>query len=117
MPFIIKVAVTTLGLWAAVQLIPGLEFEGSLAALLVLGLILGVVNAIARPIVAILSLPLIVLTLGLFLLLINAMMLSLTIWLSDAFDLGLSSTGFWSTFFGALVITVVSWIADALIGD
>lgn len=118
MPFLVKVAVTTLGVWVAVQLVPGLDFQGSIAGLIVVGLILGVVNAFARPIVTILSLPLVLLTLGLFLLVINAMMLGLTIWISDALELGLSSTGFWSTFFGALIITVVSWIGDALLsGD
>lgn len=118
MPFLIKVAVTTLGVWVAVQLLDGLQFEGDLVGLIVVGLILGVVNAVARPIVTILSLPLVLLTLGLFLLVINAAMLGLTIWISEGLDLGLSSTGFWSTFFGALIITIVSWIGDALLsGD
>ena len=115
MPFLVKVAATTLGVWVAVQLVSGLQFTGSLVGLLAVGLILGVVNAFARPIVTILSLPFIVLTLGLFLLIINTMMFGLTIWLSDALALGLTSSGFWSTFFGAMVVTIVVWIADAII--
>jgi putative membrane protein len=115
MPFLVKVAATALGVWVAVQLVPGVQFTGSLVGLLAVGLILGVVNAFARPIVTILSLPFIVLTLGLFLLIINTMMFGLTIWFSDALGLGLTSAGFWSTFFGALVVTIVVWIADAII--
>jgi putative membrane protein len=115
MPFLAKVVVTALGVWVAVQFVPGLDFQGDVIGLLVVGLILGLVNAIARPIVTILSLPLVLLTLGLFLLIINTMMLGLTIWISDAFGLGLSSTGFWSTFFGALVITIVSWVVEAIL--
>jgi putative membrane protein len=115
MPFLVKVAATTLGVWVAVQLVPGIQFTGSLVGLLAVGLILGVINAFARPVVTILSLPFIVLTLGLFLLIINTMMFGLTIWLSDALALGLTSTGFWSTFFGAMVVTIVVWIADAIL--
>jgi putative membrane protein len=118
MPLIVKVALTTLGLWVAVQLVPGLEFDGTFVGLLVVGAILGVINAFARPIVTFFSIPLVLLTLGLFLLIINAMMLGLTVWISDSFDLGLTSTGFWSTFFGAIVVTIVSWIGEALLsGD
>ncbi len=116
MSFIIKVAVTALGVWVAVQLVSGLRFTGSVAALLGIALILAVVNTVARPIVTILSLPLVLLTLGLFLLVINALMLSLTIWISDGLDLGLTSTGFGATFLGALVITIVSWAAEAVLG-
>ena len=116
MSFVIKVLVTAAAVWVAVELIDGLEFDGTWVGLIAIAVILGVVNAFARPIVTILSLPLVLLTLGLFLLIINAFMLGLTIWISEALDLGLTSTGFGATLFGAIIITVVSWIGEALLG-
>lgn len=113
MNFVIKVAVTALGVWVAIQLVGGLRFTGSFAALLAIAVILAVANTVARPILAFFSLPLVLLTLGLFLLFINAAMFALTIWISEQLGLGLTSTGFWSTFFGALIVTIVSWIAQA----
>lgn len=116
MKLLIKLVVYAAAVWLAVQLVPGLDFTGDLAALLVIAILLGIVNTIARPIVTVLSLPLVILTLGLFLLVINALMFALVIWASGQFDLGLSSTGFGATFLGALVVTIVSWIGEALLG-
>lgn len=117
MAFLVKVAVTALGVWVAIQLIDGLRFTGDTLGLIVIALILAVVNAFTRPIVTFLSLPLVLLTLGLFLFFINAAMFALTIWLSEQLGLGLTSTGFWSTFFGALIVTIVSWIVGAVVDD
>jgi putative membrane protein len=117
MSFILKVAVTTLGLWVAIELVSGLRFDGDLAGLIVVGFILGLVNAFARPIVTFLSLPIVLLTLGLFLLVINALMLGFTIWISEQLDLGLSSTGSAATFLGAIIISIVSWIGSAVLDD
>ena len=117
MSFVLKVAVTTLGLWVAVELVSGLRFDGDLAGLIIVGFILGLVNAFARPIVTFFSLPIVLLTLGLFLLVINALMLGLTIWISEGLGLGLSSTGFAATFLGAIIVSIVSWIGQALLGD
>lgn len=116
MSLLVKLAVTALAVWLAVQLVDGLEFTGSWVALAAIAVILAVVNAIARPIVTFFSLPIVLLTLGLFLLVINALMFALTIWISGQLDLGLTSTGFGATFVGALIITVVSWIGEALLG-
>lgn len=116
MKLLIKLVVYAAAVWLAVQLVPGLDFTGDLAALLVIAILLAIVNAIARPIATVLSLPLVILTLGLFLLVINALMFALVIWASGQFDLGLSSTGFGATFLGALVVTIVSWIGEALLG-
>jgi putative membrane protein len=85
-------------------------------ALLAIAVILGVVNAFARPIVTVLSLPIVLLTLGLFLLIINALMFALTIWISESLNLGLTSTGFGATLLGAIIVSVVSWIGEALLG-
>ena len=116
MSFLFKLAVTALAVWVAVQLVDGLRFTGSLAGLIVIALILALINAVARPIVTFLSLPIVLLTLGLVLLVINALMLGLTVWISSELDLGLTSTGFGATFIGALIVTVVSWIGEALLG-
>ena len=83
-----------------------------------IAVVFGVVNAIIRPIVTLLSLPFIVLTLGLLIFVINALMLMLTGWLSEQLGLGFSVDGFWTAVVGALIITVVSWgLALVLPGD
>lgn len=114
MGLIIRLVANAAGVWLAVRLLDGLEFTGDWVALLVIALILGLVNALIRPVAKLLSLPLVVLTLGLFILVINALMLWLTIWISGAFDLGLASDGFGSTFLGAIIISIVSWLLTAL---
>ena len=117
MGMIVKLLVTAFAVWVAVQLIDGLEYRGSWVGLLAIALILALVNTLARPLVTVLSLPLVLLTLGLFLLVINALMFALTIWISGQLDLGLTSTGFAATFLGALIVTVVSWVGEAVLGD
>lgn len=117
MRLFIRLLVNAIALWAAVFIVPGLTYDGSGLSLLIIALIFGVVNALVRPIIVLLTCPLVVLTLGLFILIINTIMFSLTIWLSNVFGLGLASTGFWSTFFGALVISIVSGVMSALLKD
>jgi putative membrane protein len=70
-----------------------------------------------KPILTFLSIPLIVVTLGLFLVIINAAMLKLTSWLADKLDIGFHVEGFWPAVWGAIVITVVTWIVDSVIGE
>lgn len=112
---LLGLAATAAGVWVAVQLIDGLEFEGSGWAFLGVAVLVALANMIVRPILSLLSFPVILLTLGLFLLVINAVVLQIVIWLSapERLDLGLTSTGFfWATFLGALVISVVRWVLD-----
>jgi putative membrane protein len=116
MSLIVKLLITAVGVWLAVQFVDGLDYSGGWLGLVVIAVILAVVNALARPIVTLLSLPIVLLTLGLFLLVINALMFGLTIWISDQFDLGLTSTGFGATFLGALIVTAVSWVGEAVLG-
>jgi len=97
-------------LWVAAALIPGLDFTGGLGRLLLVAAVFGVVNSTIRPLLTILTCPLIVVTLGLFTLVINALMLLLTGWLSESWNLGFSVSGFWSAFFGGLVVGLVSVI-------
>ena len=119
MRLFVRLVINALALWIAIELIPGLTFEGSNVSLFIIAFIFGLVNALVRPIIILLTCPLVVLTLGLFILVVNTIMLSLTIWLSgpEVFDLGLRSSGFWATFLGALVISVVSGIITGLIKD
>lgn len=114
MQILLKVAIYAAALWVAVQLVGGLEFEGDVIAFIIIAVILAVVNAFLRPIAKILSFPLLILTMGLFILVINAVMLSITIWVSEGFDLGLTSDGFGATFLGAIIISVVTWIAESV---
>lgn len=108
-------AATAAGVWVAVRVIPGLDFDGSAWAFLGVALLVALANMIVKPILSVLSLPVVIVTLGLFLLVINAIVLQLVVWLSapERLDLGLTSSGFfWATFFGALVISVVRWLLD-----
>ena len=115
--FLIRLVVNAVAIWAAVQLVPGLNYEGSTASLLLVALVFGIVNALVRPLLLLLTCPFIILTLGLFVLVVNTIMLSLTVWLSSVFDLGLTSTGFWTTFLGALVVSIVSSVINLIIKD
>ena len=115
--FLIRLVVNAVAIWAAVQLVPGLNHEGDFTSLLIVALVLGVVNALVRPLLLLLTCPFSVLTLGLFVLVVNTLMLSLTVWLSGIFDLGLTSTSFWTTFLGAIIISIVSSIINLLIKD
>jgi putative membrane protein len=110
--FILRVAIVALGLWLAAKIFPGLQFD-SAWTLLAAALLLGVVNAIVRPIAVILTLPLTLLTLGLFLLVINAAMVGLVALLLSGFQI----SGFWTALAASLVVSIVSWAASGLISD
>lgn len=119
MGFVIRVAISTFAVWVAVAVVEGLSFEGSLWRLALIGLILGVVNASVKKVLKFLSIPFIVLTLGLFLLVINWAMFALVVWLAgpDRLDLGLTSSGFVATFLGAILVSVVTWAASTAFAD
>ncbi len=93
------------------------ELEHKIVPLVVVALILGVVTSVVKPVLKILSIPFILLTLGLFLLVINAAMLLLTGALARVLDIGFRVTGFWPALGGAIVITVVTWVVDNLLGS
>jgi putative membrane protein len=118
MTILLKLAITALSVWVAVSIVPGLDFTGSIWRLILIAVVLSLVNAIVKPILNLLSLPIVILSLGLFLLVTNAIALQLVIWLSapERLDLGLTSTGFfWATFLGALVISLVSFAVEKLV--
>ena len=104
-------------LYVAAELVPGIHADGGWQVLLLMALIFGLVNALIRPILKLLTCPLIMLTLGLFTLVINALMLMLASWLGRQLGLGFYVAGFWSAVLGALVISVVSFVLTMLIGD
>jgi putative membrane protein len=115
---VIRILINAAALWVAVALVDGLRFDGDWFALLIIALILGAVNVVVRPVLTVLSLPAIILTLGLFLLIVNALVLALVVWLSESIGLGLSSDGFfWSTFLAAIVVALVSWALESLLGQ
>ncbi len=95
-------------LWAAAWLLPGLDFQGTIVQLLMVAAVFGIVNSLVRPILTVLTCPLIVVTLGLFTLVINALMLLLTGALSARWGLGFTVSGFWAAFIGGLVVGFVS---------
>jgi putative membrane protein len=97
-------------LWVAAALIPGLDFTGGLGDLILVAAVFGIVNSTLRPLLTILTCPLIVLTLGLFTLVLNALMLMVTGWLSESWNLGFTVSGFWAAFFGGLVVGLVSMV-------
>jgi putative membrane protein len=122
MKFIVWLVVNAVALGVAVWLFDGITLTGNsdgdrIVTLLIVGAIFGVVTSVVRPIVNVLSLPLIILTLGLFLLVTNALMLLLTSKLADTFGLEFHVDGFWTAVFGALVISIASMIVESLQPD
>jgi putative membrane protein len=97
-----------IALWVAAYLITGLDFTGDVLHLVLVGAVFGIVNSLLRPLLTVLTCPLIVLTLGLFTLVINAVMLLVTGWLSARWNLGFTVVGFWPAFWGGLVVGLVS---------
>ena len=109
--FVIRMALNVLGLWLADHLIDGMEIRGA-STFVVAGILLGAVNALVRPVLLILTFPFTIVTLGLFVLVINAAMLALVASLLGGFYL----SGFWAAFFGSLVVSLTSWAASSFIG-
>src|SRR4029079_10486927 len=112
MRFLVRLVLNGLAIIIAAWLLPGIHIASSLSALLA-GVILGFVNAIVRPVLFFLTLPLTLLTLGLFIFVLNAICFALTAWLVPGF----SVDGFFSALVGALLVSVVSWILNGLVAD
>lgn len=109
--FVIRLALNILGLWLATEVVPGMSIQGA-GSFIAAGLLLGIVNAIVRPVIVLLTLPFTVVTLGLFILVVNAAMLGLVSVLVTDFQL----TGFWAAFFGAIIVGLTGWIGSSFIG-
>ena len=117
MPFLIRLLVNAAALWVATQVVSGVTFDGGLLPMLGVALVFGVVNALLRPVAKILTFPIIIVTLGIFALVINGLMLWLTSSLSSALGLGFHVSGFWAAFWGAIVVSLVSLVLSMLIRD
>ncbi|MGW1539440.1 phage holin family protein [Streptomyces sp. NPDC002309] len=122
MNFVVKTIANAGALAVAVWLLDKITLTGDstgkkVGTLLVVALIFGLVNFLVKPLVQLLSLPLLVLTLGLFTLIVNALMLLLTSWLADKLDLSFHVEGFWTAVLGGLIISIVSWALNVILPD
>lgn len=126
MRIVLRLISTAVALAVAAWLFDGIGFTGpthgsaewqhKLVPLLVVAAILGAITSFVKPILTLLSIPLIIFTLGLFLLVLNAAMLILTSHIADALNIGFHVRGFWPAVWGSVVITIVTWIVDGIIG-
>lgn len=115
--FILRWLVNSLAVWAAVSFVPGIHWENDWVSVLALGLILTFVNGIVRPLAKLVGCLPIILTLGLFTLVINAFLFWLTGWIGTAFGVGFTVDGFWPAFLGGLVVSVVGIIMGIFLRD
>jgi putative membrane protein len=114
---LIRWLINALALGVAAMLLPGIRVDGGWQVLAVAALIFGLVNALIRPLVAVLTCPLIIVTLGLFTLVINAVMLLLASWLANQVGVGFTVDGFWTALLGGLIISLVSAALSLLLRD
>ncbi|MBU2694120.1 MULTISPECIES: phage holin family protein [Pimelobacter] len=124
--FLSRWAITAAALAVAAQLLGGIWFEGAdsgraeledkILPLLLVALISCVVTAWVKPVLTFLSIPFILVTLGLFLIILNALLLRFTAWLAGLVDIGFHVSGFWAAFWGSIIISITTWFLDALVG-
>lgn len=117
MRFFVRLLINAAALYVATRIVPGVTYAGGWLPFLGVALLFGVVNAYIRPVMKVLTFPVIFLTLGLFALVINGLMLWLTSALSAALALGFHVRGFWAAFWGALVVSIVSTLLSLMIVD
>jgi putative membrane protein len=115
MHFFVRLLVNAAGLWVATQIVPGVSYSGGWPPFLAVALIFGIINATLRPLTKILTCPLILLTLGLFALIVNGLMLWLTSSVSSALGLGFRVDGFWSAFWGGVIVSIVSTLLSMFV--
>jgi len=113
---ILRVMINALSIVAAVELVEGITFSGQWWKMIITGAIFGLVNSLIKPIVTLFTFPFIILTLGIFTLIINTLMLIITSHLSESLDLGLQIKGFRPAFWGAIIVSIVSMILSWLTG-
>jgi putative membrane protein len=117
MSFLVRLLVNAVALWIATQIVPGVTYSGDVGPFLVVAFVFGAVNATIRPALKILTFPIILLTLGIFALVVNGLMLWLTSAISDALGIGFHVRGFFSAFIGALVVSIISTVLSLVVGD
>lgn len=116
MYFVLRLLINAAALWIAIYVVDGIDHRGTWWSLMFVALVFGVLNASVRPLLKVLSLPLLIVTLGLFIFVINGVMLLLTGWVSGLLDLGFHVSGFWAAFRGGLVVTIVSLLLSLFTG-
>ena len=116
MRFILRWLITAAALWAATGFVSGISFNGDYRLLFAVAIVFGLLNAVVRPILKLLTFPFLILTLGLFIFVLNAVMLWLTGAISDALGLGFHVSGFVAAFKGALVVSIVSFVLSLFVG-
>ena len=112
-----RLLINAAALWAATRIVPGLSFDGDWRLLFAVALIFGVLNAAVRPVLWLMTLPLLIITLGLFTFVLNAIMLWLTGTISDRLGLGFHVAGFGAAFLGALVVSIVSFMLSLFVSS
>ncbi|WFE25824.1 phage holin family protein [Solwaraspora sp. WMMD791] len=122
MGFLIRLAITAVALWITTLVVPGIEVSGDSATrtvltLVIVALIFGIVNAVLKPIIKVVGCVFYLLTLGLFALVVNALLFLLTDWLAQQLDLPFTIDGFWPAFWGAIVMAIVGWAISLVIPD
>jgi putative membrane protein len=117
MRFLIRLLINAAALWVATRIVTGVTFSGDAVYLFLVALVFGLLNALVRPVLKLLTCPLLILTLGLFTFVINGLILWLTSALSDRLGFGFHVVGFWAAFWGALVVSIVSVLLSLLIPD
>ncbi|GAA4566239.1 phage holin family protein [Micromonospora coerulea] len=122
MGFLIRLAITAVALWVTTLIVPGVDVSGRSGAdtaltLVVVALIFGVVNAVLKPVIKLFGFVFYLLTLGLFALVVNALLFLLTDWIARGLDLPFRVHGFWAAFWGAIVMAVVSWLISVAVPD
>ncbi len=115
MSLVIRLLVNAVALWCAARFINGISYAGSWQGLVGLSLVFGIVNAFIRPVLSFFSFPIQIVTLGLFTLVLNALMLMLTAWLAVRFDIAFEVTGFVPALLGAIVISIVGMVLGAVL--
>ncbi len=117
MRFLLRLLINAVALWVAVKIVPGITYSGEWVPFLGVALVFGLVNAFIRPLVKLLTLPIIFLTLGLFALVVNGMMLLLTSYLSNKLAMNFQVDGCWTSILGALVVSIVSALLSTFLAD
>jgi putative membrane protein len=117
MPLLIRLLVNAAALWVATRIVTGVTYSGALLPFLGFALVFGIVNALLRPILKFVTFPLIIVTFGIFALVVNGLMLWLTSTLSASLGLGFHVSGFGAAFWGALVVSIVSTLLGMFIRD
>jgi putative membrane protein len=122
MGLLIRLVINAVALWITTLVVPGIEVSGTTAwrsalTILAVAVIFGLVNAIIKPIIKVVGCVFYILTLGLIALVVNALLFLLVDWLAGVLDLPFTIDGFWPAFWGAIVMTVVSWLLSLIIPD